>query len=183
MAEIDPQSSYITVNVGVELSGLEKAAQQAAQGITLIGESLNSLASLPELTPGQLERMNQVLSQVNQLSQSLSLTVDQLPETMERSLTPVVEAGDRLSSEIKLIIVVSAIAIVLIILAALVMVYYFVLTPGTKAVIRTTALLDELASTLEKTAKIVEVSSNQNLKVLENMRIITDKQAVLPDLK
>ncbi len=176
--EAHPKSSYITMNIDVELGGLEKIAGEAAQGIVLIGESLNSLASHPELTPEQRERMTQVLSHVDQLSQSLSLTVKQLPDTVEQSIIPVVKAGDKLSSEIKLIIVVTSIAIILIILAALAIAYYYVLAPGTKAVIKTASLLDELANTLEKTADIVETSSKQNLLVIENLQIMADKQLV-----
>ena len=170
------QSSYITVNIGVELDGLEKAAQEAAEGVVLIGDSLNTLASNPELTSEQSARISQVLSQVDRLSEGLSVTVDQIPDTMEKSLSPIVEAGKNLSSEIKLIVVMSAIAIVLIILVALVMAYYFVLAPGTKAVIRTTSLLDELASTLEKTAEIVETSSKQNLTVIDKLHAIAAGQ-------
>jgi len=175
--EAHAQSSYITVNIGVELGGLEKAAEEAAQGIILIGDSLNTLASNPELTPEQSARINQVLSQVDRLSEGLSSTVDQIPRTMEKSLSPVVELGERVSSEIKLIVVVSAIAIVLVIFVALVMAYCFVLAPGTKAVIRTTSLLDELASTLEKTAEIVETSSKQNLAVIDKLQVVAGGQS------
>jgi hypothetical protein len=178
-----PQSSYITMNIGVELGGLEKAAGEAAQGITLIGESLNKLASHPELTPEQRERMNQVLSRVDQLSQSLYLTVKQLPDTVEESIIPVVEAGNTLSNEIKWVVVITSIAIILIILAALAVLYYFVLAPGTKSVIRTASLLDELADKLKKTAEIVETSSSQNLLVIEELKFMIDKQPVTPDQK
>ena len=176
--EAHPISSYITMNIDVELGGLEKAAGEAALGVVLIGESLNILASHPELTPEQRERMILVLSRVDQLSQSLSLTVKQLPDTVEQSILPVVKAGDKLSSEIKWIIVVTSIAIILIILAALAIAYYYVLAPGTKAVIKTASLLDELANTLEKTAEIVETSSKQNLLVIENLQIMADRQFV-----
>ena len=176
--EAHPISSYITMNIDVELGGLEKAAGEAALGIVLIGESLNILASHPELTSEQRERMIQVLSRVDQLSQSLSQTVKQIPNTVEQSIIPVVKAGDKLSSEIKWIIVVTSIAIILIILAALAIAYYYVLAPGTKAVIKTASLLDELANTLEKTAEIVETSSNQNLLVIENLQIMADRQFV-----
>jgi hypothetical protein len=176
--EAHPKSSYITMNIDVELGGLENAAGEAAQGIILIGESLRNLASYPELTPEQRERMDQVLSHVDQLSQSLSLTVEQLPDTLDQSIIPVVKAGEKLSSEIKWIIVVTSIAIILIILTALAIAYYFVLAPGTKAVIKTASLLDELATTLEKTAEIVESSSKQNLLVIENLQIMADRQPV-----
>ncbi len=176
--EAHPKSSYITMNIDVELGGLEKIAGEAAQGIVLIGESLNNLASHPDLTPEQRERVNQVLSRVDQLSQSLSLTVKQLPDTVEQSILPVVNAGDKLSSEIRWIIVVTSIAIILIILTALAIAYYYVLAPGTKAVIKTASLLDELANTLEKTAEIVETSSKQNLLVIENLQIMADRQPV-----
>ena len=166
------------MNIDVELGGLEKAASEAAQGIVLIGESLGNLASHPELTTEQRERMNQVLSHIDQLSQSLSLTVKQMPDSVEKSIIPILDAGNKLSSEIKWIVVVTFMAIILIILVALAAAYYFVLAPGTKAVIRTTSLLDELANTLKKTAEIVETSGKQNLLAIEPLQIMADKRPV-----
>jgi len=178
LMEAHPQSSFITMNIDVELGGLQKAASEVAQGFVSIGESLSNLANHPELTPEQRERMDQVLSNINQLSQSLSLTVEQLPDTVEKSIIPVVEAGHKLSSEIKWIVVITSISIILIILAALAVVYYFLLAPSTKAVIRIASQLDELAKTLEKTAEIVETSSKQNLLVIKNLQIMADKRLV-----
>ena len=174
--EIHSHSSYINMNIDVELGGLEKAAGEAAQGIVLIGESLDNLASHPELTSEQRERMNQVLGHIDQLSQSLSLTVKQLPDTVEKSIIPVLNAGRKLSNEIKWVVVVTSIAVILIILVSLAAAYYFVLAPGTKAVIRTTRILDELANTLKKTAEIVETSGKQNLLAIETLQVIADRQ-------
>ena len=174
--DVNPKPSYISVNVGVELRVLEEAAKEAALGITLIGESLDKLANNPELTQEQRERVAQTLIRVDHFSANVSETVNQMPDTMEKSLEPVVQAGDKLVSDVKSIIIITALAIVLIILIALAMVYHFVLAPGTKAVIRTTSLLDELASTLETTAEIVETSSKQNLEVIQKLQIVTDNQ-------
>jgi len=161
---------YVMLNVGVELAGLEAAAQDAAEGLTLIGKSLNSLASNPELAPKQRERLLQTLSKLDKLSINLSDGMEQLPETVRMGMLPVTEAGGELSSQIKRIIIIASIALILIILAALLAVYYFVLAPGTRSIIETTQLLNKLADTLESTAQIVEKSSQQNLQVLSALR-------------
>lgn len=164
------QTSHVTMNIGVEISGLEKAAEQAAEGLNLIGESLQNLANKPELTPEHHKQIEQTLRRIDELGQSMTLIVGELPTTVEKSMKPVAKVGNKLSSQIKHIVIITSIALILIILVALAAVYYFVLAPGTRSVIKTATLLDELADTLKTTAKIVEVSSERNLQVMEEVR-------------
>lgn len=166
---VQQEKPYVSVNVGVEINGLEQATQQAAQGLVLIGESLDKIASGQELTPEQSARVQQALTRVDELGESLNLTVGQLPGTVEKSIAPIVEAGNELSSQIKLIVILTSVGLVIIILAALVAIYYFALMPTIRAITETVSLLKELASTLKTTAEIVEQSSEQNQQILGEM--------------
>lgn len=168
--EVNTQTPYITMNIGVEIAGLEKAAKEAAEGLNLIGESLQNLADNPELTPEHNKQIKQTLTRIDELGQSLTLVVEQLPATVEKSMAPVVKASNELSSQIKRIVIITSIALILIILTTLAAVYYFILAPGTRSVIKTANLLDELANTLKATAEIVEISSERNLQVMEEVQ-------------
>ncbi len=168
--EIQKQTPRISMNIGVEITGLETAAEEAAQGLNLIGEALQDLADNPELTAEHQQKIQQALSRVDALGKSLTIAVDQLPDTIDKSVAPLVDASNELSSQIKRTIVITAIALIIILVAALAAVYYFVLAPGTQSVIKTTALLGELANTLKTTAEIVEISSERNLQVMEEVR-------------
>lgn len=167
---IRKSTPYINMNIGVEINGLEAAAVQAAEGLTLIGESLRDIADHPEISPERQKQIEHSLSRINELSQSLTVSVEQLPITVEKSMAPVVKVSNQLSGEIKQIIIIASIALILLILIALVAVYYFVLAPSTQAVIKTTRLLSELADTLESTANIVEISSERNLQIMEEVQ-------------
>lgn len=167
---IQKTTPYINMNVGVEINGLEAAAVQAAEGLTLIGESLRDIADHPEISPERQKQIEQSLSRINELSQSLTVSVNQLPIMVEKSIAPVVEVSNQLSAEIKQIIIIASFALILLILIALLAVYYFVLAPSTQAVIKTTRLLGELADTLESTANIVEISSERNLQIMEEVQ-------------
>jgi hypothetical protein len=158
------------MNIGVEISGLEQAAEQAAQGLVLIGESLDKIASNHDLTPEQHELVQQALARVDELIQNLNLTVGQLPGTVEKSIAPMVNAGKDFTAQIRLIVILTAIGLVIIILITLVAVYHFVLAPVTHSISETAGLLNKLAKTLESTAKIVDKSSQQNQRVLEEMQ-------------
>ena len=163
------QNPYVSIKIGVEIAGLEKAAEEAAEGLKLIGESLHELANAPELTDQHQEKIDQTLVRVDELSQSLTRVAEQFPATVEKSMVPVLNATNELSDQIRKIIMLTAIALMLIILAALAAVYYFVLAPGTRSVVKTAKLLDELADALKTTAEIVEISSQQNLRVMEEI--------------
>jgi len=165
-----PGAPFISMNIGVEINGLEQAAHDAAEGVNLIGASLQRLADRPDSSPELSAQIARTLSRIDQLSESLNSTVKQLPETVERGLLPVEAAGAALSTKINHTIVLTAVALVLIILFALAIVYYFVLAPATRSVIETTQLLNELADTLNKTADIVEIASERNLEVMRELK-------------
>jgi hypothetical protein len=177
--EAHMQTPYISMDIDVKIAGMESAAEEAAEGLTLIGEALHKLADKPELTQENRQQVEQTLIRVDALGQSLALVVDRLPATVEKSVEPLVKASNTLSSQIKRIVIITSIALILIILTALAAVYYFVLAPGTRSVIKTATLLDELANTLKITAEIVEISSERNLQVMEEVRKLSkqSKQA------
>ncbi len=174
--QVSTQIPYVTVNIGVEISGLGTAAEDAATGLNLIGESLQNLADDPELTEEQHEQINLTLRRIDKLGQSLALAVESMPGTVKKSMVPVVDATHELSSQIKRIVVTTAISLVLIILAAFAAVYYFVLAPGTQSVVKTARLLDELATALKTTAEIVEISSERNSQVMEEIRAVREER-------
>jgi hypothetical protein len=160
------------MNIGVEIAGLEKAAEDAAEGLNLIGEALQELADDPELSVESQEKRDQALARVDELSHSLTVVVDQFPATVEKSMVPVVNATQELSSQIRKIVIMTGIVLILIIFAALAAVYYFVLAPGTRSVVKTADLLDELAKALKTTAEIVEISSERNAQVMEEIKTL-----------
>jgi hypothetical protein len=168
--EADTQNPYVTMNIGVEIAGLEQAAEQAAQGLILIGQALHELATDPDLSAEHREKIDQTLTRVGELSQSMAFSLEHLPDTVEKSMRPVVNATNELSSQIKRIVIITAIALMLIIFAAMAAVYHFVLAPGTRSLIKTANLLDELANALKTTAQIVEITSEQNLQVMEQVQ-------------
>jgi len=168
--EADAQNPYVTMNIGVEIDGLEQAAEQAAQGLILIGQALQELADDPDLSAERQEKISHAIIRVGELSQSMASSLDHLPDTVEQGMKPVVSATNELSSQIKRIVIITAIALMLVILAAMAAVYHFVLAPGTRSLIKTANLLDELANALKTTAQIVEVTSQQNLQVMEQVQ-------------
>ena len=170
----EQEAPVVTLNVGVELDGLEAAAREAADGINLIGESIGLLATNPDLSPEQRERFDQVLHRVEQLSESLGMTVEKVPGTLREGMVPLVEAGDALAREIKWIVAVAATAIALIILAAFALFYFFVLAPGAKSVVETARVLDSLAENLNKTAELVETSTRQNAAVARELKALAE---------
>lgn len=56
--EADTQNPYVTVNIGVEIMGLEQAAEQAAEGLNLIGQALHELANDPELSAEHQQKID-----------------------------------------------------------------------------------------------------------------------------
>jgi predicted PurR-regulated permease PerM len=160
----------ITLNVGMEINGLEQAVDKAASGMQLMGQSLRELANHPDLTEEQKNHIQQVLTRIDTLNRNLNTTVSNLPDTIKNGISPIVQAGEEIMGQIKWIAILSALLIILIIIAALAGTYYFVLAPGSKTLISTATQLSELSNSLNTAAEIVEKTAIQNAQTIKEIK-------------
>ncbi len=158
----------IAVNIGFEVEGLESAIKQLA-------ESLDNIAKNPNLTEAQNKRFNQTIATVEKLNASIAQAVKGLPATIENSIKPIAKTGKELSNKFFTTVIITAIALILIVIAVGYSTYRYVIKPSKQTLNDISTQLLELSKTLETTAKIVEKSSNQNLKVIKQMNKLAKK--------
>ncbi|UPW18357.1 hypothetical protein M0C34_19365 [Agarivorans sp. TSD2052] len=156
----------LNMQLNVEVIGIEQAALQSAQALDSIAESINHLATNPELTPQQQQQFEDTLLAVTQLSTQLNSSLQQLPNTVSQSTQPIVELADDLSNKIQLWVLIILAALVVLIIVALLAIYFSVLAPTSRAVITATSQLNQLASSLKTTAQLVEQTTAQNQVLL-----------------
>ncbi|MEE1674726.1 hypothetical protein SNR37_004170 [Agarivorans aestuarii] len=169
LAELESDSPQLNMQLQVEVVGIDKAAAQASQALRDIADSVNHLASNPELSPEQQQHFKQTLNAVEQLSQQLDSSLKQLPDTVAQSTKPIVNLADKLSSEVQFWVMIILVSLVIIIIVALLAIYFGVLAPTSRAVLSATGQLNQLASSLKTTAELVEKTSAQNQHLLERL--------------
>ncbi|GAD02198.1 hypothetical protein [Agarivorans albus] len=169
-AMLESDSPQLNMQLQVEVIGIDKAAAQASQALRAIADSVNQLASNPELSPEQQQHFQQTLNAVEQLSQQLDSSLKQLPDTVAQSTKPIVNLADKLSSEVQFWVMIILISLVIIIIVALLAIYFSVLAPTSRAVLSATGQLNQLASSLKTTAELVEKTAAQNQHLLEHLK-------------
>jgi len=162
----------VAVNIGFEVSGLEMAINNAAKGLNKLSESLNNLSDNPNLSDEQNKKINLTLDTVNQLNQSISKTVENLPSTIDKSVQPILKIGNDFTDNALKIVAYTVIGLVIIILAIVYLLYRFVIKPSKDTLDMVSSQIVSLSDSLKTTAQIVEKSSEQNLRVIKQMRTL-----------
>ncbi len=177
-AETQP---YITINVGVEMDGIEAAAGDVANASKQLAESLSQLSAHPDLTQEQREHIVSVLGKVDVIANEMNQSVMQLPAAVESSGKPVLEVAEQLGSEAKWILIVAALVLVFILLAALAAVYFLIIAPSGRLLVTTTGQLNSMATALKTAATLVESTSVQNERILLQLEAQQAKRNGTPD--
>ncbi|RKF18746.1 hypothetical protein DBZ36_10135 [Alginatibacterium sediminis] len=159
----------INLQLNLEVVGIDKAAQQAAQALTNIATSMEMLANDPELSVEEQAQLDKTFLAIEQLSTQLNASLQQVPKTLEQSAKPIVSLADNLSQKIQLWVIIILVALVLIIIASILAIYFGVLAPTSRSIITVTSHVNQLASSLKITAELVEKTTQQNQVLLERL--------------
>ncbi|MFO6423565.1 hypothetical protein [Motilimonas sp. KMU-193] len=164
------KQGLVTVNVGVDLTGLEAPAVQASQALVVLSESITQLSQGEHLSEAEQQQVKLMAEQVAQLSSTLDNTVKQLPQVIEQASQPVVASTQTILNDIKWIVIAVLIVVLLVLVALLIAVYYSVLQPTRRLLVDTTEQFNILASAMEQTAKSVELSGQYHQAILQQLQ-------------
>ena len=168
------KQALIEIKVGVELSKFEQSAQEIAIAIEQGSIALQEMAKNPSLNHDQQQKITQTFQSIDQLAMTFQQSIKDLPAQVKSATPPIKAAMNDLFSNIQLAIILVLVALIIVLVVALIAIYYWILKPTSTMLIKTTSKLDEMASALQTTAIIVEKSSDQQVKILqENQRLFS----------
>lgn len=166
--ENNNEQALIDINIGVELTQFETSAKNIEHAIEQASLALKKMANHPNMNAQQQAKMVETFTQLNTLSTTLQTTIKDIPTAITQLTPPILSALDNLFSNIQLTIILVLISIVLILLFALIALYYWIIKPTGSMLQKTTSKLDNMAVALQKTARIVEKSTDQQLLILKS---------------
>lgn len=167
--EANPQG-LVTINVGVDLTGLEAPAVKASEALIVLSKSITQLSQGEHLSEAEQQQIKLMAEQVAQLSSTLDTTVKQIPQVLEQASQPVVASSQTLLNDIKWVVIGVLIALLVVLVALLVAVYYTVLQPSRHLLVDTTEQFNKLAAAMESTAKSVELSGQYHQSILQHLQ-------------
>src|SRR5437016_3868154 len=79
---------YVTVNVGVEMHALERAAEDTARATEDLAGAVRAMAASPSLSEEQKAQLMAVVGRVDSLSGRVAGAIDRLPAAVGESRAP-----------------------------------------------------------------------------------------------
>lgn len=158
--------ALLDIKVGIELSKFEQSAANIDQSIALASKALQDMAKNPNMNEQQQAQVITIFEHIDELALRFQDSIEALPGVIHQSTPPITIAIDNLFSNIQLTIIIVLFSLLLLIIAAFIVVYYWLLKPTSLMLLKTTAQVDKLASTLQDTAKIVDKNAEQQLLIL-----------------
>ena len=148
--------AFLSVTVGVETEGLVVAVDRAAEATLALAASIREMAENPQLTDSQRAHIQKTLDRVGSITGAIAEAVDGLPEAVERTRKPIVEAVEDVGNRLLWTLAGIGILVLALVAGALWVVYFWTLRPVKQAVATASGNLATLAKSLEHTALLVE---------------------------
>ena len=172
-ADGDPAKSekgaYVTVNIGVELHAIERAATEVATSMSDLSRSVATLSKSPSLSEEQKAELLAVMGRVDSLSGRVVEAINGIPGAVEKSREPLVGIASDLAYDVMLTIGLTLALLVLVVLAILVGIYFFVLKPARTLVTHSTQRITDLFAALERTADLVAQTNAAQLDLAQRL--------------
>ncbi len=168
---------YLTVQVGIELHAIEKAAQEVSRSVDDLAVSVRTLTKSPSLSEEQKAELTAVLGRVDKLSGRVVAAMDRMPEAVKESRDPLVSIAADLAGDVRLTIILTLVVALLVVILALVGVYLFTIRPAGKMVVASSARLMSLTGSLERAIGLASETNSAQLelaKILDAQRVALD---------
>lgn len=166
---------FFTLNMTLELDGVERALDDTRHSLDQIGHALNNIAEGDNLTSAQQQQLDQTIDNLNQLVVLSKRSVESLPQAYQDSKQVLATNSERFLSELRqqVLLVVSLVGAILI--AILVAIAWFILRPVQQAVTKTTGNLSSMAEAIKTTAQALEAISSQQQQLATQLEQIDQR--------
>ena len=159
----------MTINLGVELHALERAARDAAQATEELAAAVGKMSTSPSLSDEHKAQLMAVIGRVDTLSARVVTAVDKLPGAVEATKEPLTEIADDLASRVRWTVIIVLGAALLVLIGALWGVYALFLRPTRRMLAETLGRFQNLAEALEHTATLVGESTAAQVALAERL--------------
>jgi len=168
--DTEPSSSFIQVNVGLDLQGVEQSLNDTNKSLDSLAASLHLMATNAELTPEQQQSIETTVESVNHLIDISAASIEGLPSAFADSKQIVAQKTqhflDDLTYKILLIVGVT----IAILIAAILGVYWLTLRPMLSTIFGATRNISDMAKALQVTAQAVEASTDKQQLIMQQLQ-------------
>lgn len=169
------RGAYITVNVGIEVQALERAAEDTARATEELAAAVRALATSPSLSDAQRAELMAVLARVDTLGARVAGAVDRLPAAVRETREPLATIANDLATQVRRTIIAVVVLLLALLLGALAGFYVLVLRPGRRLLAGLGGGMDTVKHSLERAAEraatiIADANATHLARAIEAMR-------------
>ncbi|OCH23555.1 hypothetical protein [Aliivibrio sp. 1S128] len=167
----------VTINAMIDIKGIEQSAEQGAQAMLKMADSLELIAQNRNLTPEQQQNIHKTIENINNLVDVSSDSLQSLPtflkESKETLSTTSAQFFDDLTFKVILLLAIVVLALVAIIACF----YWFILRPLQNTLLQATTNISTMAKAIENSALSLEMTNKNHDNILQLLSQEKDNQS------
>jgi len=155
----------VAVDVSLELAAIERSLAEMSTAVGEMADAMEQIAATGELTDREREHLDNIMANLDHVTEMSRRSVDALPTVVERSRAAARQSAEALVADLKFwfFVVVGVLAVLL--AAALAAFYWWTLRPLQHMVLQALRQISDMAQGMANTAKILE-SVNETQRVM-----------------
>lgn len=167
----------VSINATVDIKGLEQSAEQGAQAMQKMANSLELIAKNRNLTPEQQEHIYQTIENINNLVDISSNSLRTLPTFLKQSKETLSESSSQFFDDLTFKVILLLSLVVLALVAIIACFYWFILRPLQNTLLQTTTNISTMAKAIENSALSLEMTNKNHDNILHLLSQEKDNQS------
>ncbi|OEF18952.1 hypothetical protein [Aliivibrio logei] len=167
----------VSINATVDIKGLEQSAEQGAQAMQKMANSLELIAKNRNLTPEQQEHIYQTIENINNLVDISSNSLRTLPTFLKQSKETLSESSSQFFDDLTFKVILLLSLVVLALVAIIACFYWFILRPLQNTLLQATTNISTMAKAIENSALSLEMTNKNHDSILHLLSQEKDNQS------
>ena len=167
----------VSINATVDIKGLEQSAEQGAQAMQKMANSLELIAKNRNLTPEQQEHIYQTIENINNLVDISSNSLRTLPTFLKQSKETLSESSSQFFDDLTFKVILFLSLVVLALVAIIACFYWFILRPLQNTLLQATTNISTMAKAIENSALSLEMTNKYHDSILHLLSQEKDNQS------
>ncbi|GLR73455.1 hypothetical protein [Aliivibrio sifiae] len=167
----------ISINAMVDIKGIEQSAEQGAQAMQRMANSLELIAQNRNLTPEQQQNIHKTIENINNLVDVSSNSLQSLPTFLKESKETLSTTSTQFFDDLTFKVILLLAIVVLALVAIITCFYWFILRPLQNTLLQATTNISTMAKAIENSALSLEMTNKNHDNILQLLSQEKDNQS------
>ena len=167
----------VTINAMIDIKGIEQSAEQGAQAMLKMADSLELIAQNRNLTPEQQQNIHKTIENINNLVDVSSDSLQSLPTFLKESKETLSTTSTQFFDDLTFKVILLLAIVVLALVAIIACFYWFILRPLQNTLLQATTNISTMAKAIENSALSLEMTNKNHDNILQLLSQEKDNQS------